>query len=42
MAPNYAPAHLQLAIALSRKGDKAESELEFKKAAELDPRLTRP
>jgi Flp pilus assembly protein TadD len=42
MAPNYAPAHLELAIALSRKGDKAESEQEFKKAAELDPKLKRP
>jgi Flp pilus assembly protein TadD len=42
MAPNYAPAHFQLAIALLRKGDQAQSEQEFQKAAELDPKLKRP
>jgi len=39
LSPSYAPAHYQLAVALSRKGDKAEAAEEFKKAAELDPRL---
>src|SRR5207253_9731306 len=39
LAPGYAPAHFQCAEALRRKGDKAESEKEFQKAAELDPRL---
>ena len=42
LAPGYAPAHFQLAEALRRKGDKAEAEKEFQKAAELDPRLKDP
>jgi tetratricopeptide (TPR) repeat protein len=40
--PNYAPAHYQLGIALGRKGEKQQSSEEFKRAAELDPRLTPP
>jgi Flp pilus assembly protein TadD len=39
LSPSYAPAHYQLAVALSRKGDKAEAAEEFQKAAELDPKL---
>jgi Flp pilus assembly protein TadD len=42
LAPSYAPAHLHLAEALHRKGDKDEAEKEFQKAAELDPRLKVP
>ena len=42
MVPAYAPGHYQLGIALSRKGDKREAEQEFKKANDLDPRLTPP
>ena len=42
LAPDYAPAHFQLAEALRRKGDKAEAEKEFQKAAQLDPRLKVP
>jgi len=38
-SPSYAPAHYQLATALSRKGEKTEAAEEFKKAAELDPKL---
>jgi tetratricopeptide (TPR) repeat protein len=41
-APSYAPAHQQLAIALSRKGETEEADQEFKKASELDPRLKPP
>jgi Flp pilus assembly protein TadD len=36
MAPDYAPAHLQLAQALHRKGEKVEAEQESHKAAALD------
>ena len=39
LSPTYAQAHYQLAIALSRKGEKEEAAEEFKKAAELDPKL---
>ena len=39
LSPSYAPAHYQLALALSRKGDKTEAAEEFQKAAELDPKL---
>jgi Flp pilus assembly protein TadD len=39
LSPSYAPAHYQLAVALSRKGDKKEAAGEFEKAAELDPKL---
>jgi tetratricopeptide (TPR) repeat protein len=37
---NYAPAHYQLGLALSQKGEKDEAAKEFRKAAELDPRGT--
>jgi tetratricopeptide (TPR) repeat protein len=40
--PNYAMAHYQLALALSRQGHKDEATKEFQKAAELDPHLTAP
>jgi len=39
LAPSYAIGHYELAVALSRKGEKSESADEFKKAAELDPKL---
>ncbi len=39
LVPTYAPAHLYLAEALRRKGEKAEAEREFQRAAELDPHL---
>ena len=39
LSPSYAPAHYELAVALSRKGDKAGAEESFKRAAELDPKL---
>ncbi len=42
LAPNYALAHYQLAIALSRKGEKNEASQEFQKASELDSRLKPP
>jgi Flp pilus assembly protein TadD len=42
LAPDYAAAHFQLAEALRRKGDKAEADKEFQKAAELDHRLEVP
>jgi Flp pilus assembly protein TadD len=42
LSPGYAPAHFQLAVALSRKGQKDESQQEFSKAAELDPKLKQP
>jgi protein O-GlcNAc transferase len=38
-SPQYAPAHLQLSAALKRKGESVESEKEWRKAVELDPRL---
>ena len=40
--PDYPPAHFQLGLALQRKGEKEEATKEFRKAAELDPRLTPP
>jgi tetratricopeptide (TPR) repeat protein len=40
--PNYAAAHYQLALALSRQGHKDEAKKEFQKAAELDPSLIPP
>jgi Flp pilus assembly protein TadD len=40
--PSYAPAHFQLGLALQRRGEKNEAAREFRKAAELDPRLTPP
>jgi Tfp pilus assembly protein PilF len=35
--PGYAQAHQRLAEAWQRKGEKAEAEDEFRKAAELAP-----
>jgi tetratricopeptide (TPR) repeat protein len=40
--PDYALAHYQLGFALQRKGERQESENEFKKAAELDSNLEPP
>ena len=37
LAPDYAPAHLHLAEALQRKGEKEEAKQEFQRAG--DPRL---
>jgi tetratricopeptide (TPR) repeat protein len=37
IVPEYAPAHFYLSEALLRKGEKAEAEREFQRAAELDP-----
>jgi Flp pilus assembly protein TadD len=42
MVPDYAPAHYQLAIALARTGERQAADAEFRKAAELDPRLKPP
>jgi tetratricopeptide (TPR) repeat protein len=45
LEPNYAAAHYNLAVAYRKKGMSAEAELEFKKAADLDPEYrsaTRP
>jgi Flp pilus assembly protein TadD len=42
LSPNYAVAHYQLAVALSRKGERTEAAQEFQKATELDPRLKPP
>jgi Flp pilus assembly protein TadD len=39
LSPSYGLAHYQLAVALSRKGEKVEAAEEFKKAEELDPKL---
>ncbi len=39
LVPTYAPAHFHLAEALQRKGETAEAEQEFQRAAQLDPRL---
>jgi Flp pilus assembly protein TadD len=35
LAPDYAPAHQQLAQALAQKGQKAEADEEYRKAAQL-------
>jgi eukaryotic-like serine/threonine-protein kinase len=40
--PEYAPAHFELGLALQRKGEKEEAAKEFRRARELDPRLTVP
>ena len=42
IVPEYAPAHFYLAEALRRKGEKAEAEKEFQRAAELDPHFKPP
>jgi Tfp pilus assembly protein PilF len=39
LAPSYAPAHYELAMTLSRKGEKSAAAEEYKKAADLDPKL---
>jgi Tfp pilus assembly protein PilF len=39
LAPSYAQAHYELAVALSRKGEKSTAAEEYKKAADLDPKL---
>jgi len=39
LAPSYAEAHYQLALALSRKGEQAAAAEEFHQAAALDPKL---
>jgi Flp pilus assembly protein TadD len=39
LSPSFAQAHYELALALSRKGDKAAAAEEFAKASELDPKL---
>jgi len=40
--PNYAMAHYELGLTLSRKGQKEEARDEYRKAAELDPHLAPP
>ena len=40
LAPGLAVAHYQLALALSRKGEKPEAAAELQRAKELDPKLT--
>ena len=42
MAPNFAPAHYQLGLALRQKGDLAQASAEFQKAYQLDPHLKPP
>jgi Flp pilus assembly protein TadD len=42
LSPTYAPAHYQLALALTKKGKQDEAAEEFKKAAQLDSRLKAP
>ena len=39
LAPNLAVAHYELALALSRKGEKAEAAEELQRAKQLDPKL---
>ena len=39
LAPDYAPAHFQLAEALRQQGQAGEAQQEFQRAAELDPQL---
>src|SRR5205085_8190486 len=41
-APQYAPAHFELALALERKGDRAGAFQEYRQASRLDPRITPP
>ena len=38
----YAPAHFQLGLALSQRGEKDEAKKEFQRAEELDPNLKAP
>ena len=35
-APNFAPAHFQLGVALEKKGNKEAAQAEYRKAAEID------
>ena len=42
MAPNFAPAHYQLGLALRQKGDLAQASREFQRAHQLDPHLKPP
>jgi Flp pilus assembly protein TadD len=42
LAPDYAPAHYQLALALEQKGDLDRARAEFNKAHQLDPHLQAP
>jgi len=39
---DYAPAHFELAIALRQMGKAKAADVEFKKAAALDPKLVAP
>src|SRR2546429_5743705 len=41
-APKYAAAHFELGMALRQQGKSEEAQEEFRKAAELDSRLTPP
>ncbi len=41
-APNYAAAHFELGMALRQQGKFEEAQEEFRRAAELDPRLMPP
>ena len=41
-SPKYAAAHFELGMALRQQGKSGEAQEEFRKAAELDPRLTPP
>jgi tetratricopeptide (TPR) repeat protein len=40
--PEYAPAHLELALALRQSGKVDDADSEFRKAAALDPKLVAP
>jgi tetratricopeptide (TPR) repeat protein len=42
LAPDFAPAHYQLALALKQKGELAQAQAEFEKAHQLDPHLKSP
>lgn len=42
LSPDFALAHFQLGLALRQKGDLAQSNEEFAKAAQLDPHLKPP
>jgi tetratricopeptide (TPR) repeat protein len=42
LAPNYAPAHYHMGLALRQKGDAAQAAAEFERAHQLDPRLRPP
>jgi Flp pilus assembly protein TadD len=41
-SPKYAAAHFELGMALRQQGKSEEAQEEFRKAAELNPRLTPP